>query len=120
MNQAKDTSIRRATMAPIRQPDTLRGLSGRDVPNHRGLVTKSTPHGNAHGTIQASASSYKSRRRKGTSPLEESLHRHLCAFLLRKDASGCLFAFARNTWHAASVNYHDDVEILLRFPIFLE
>ncbi len=37
-------------------------VSGQDVPNHRGLAAKLTPHGNLHGAIQASASAYKSRR----------------------------------------------------------
>ncbi len=32
------------------------GVSGRDVPNHRGPVAKLTPHGNMHGAIQANAS----------------------------------------------------------------
>ena len=55
-------------------------VSGQDVPNHRGLAAKLTPHGNVHGAIQANASAYKSRRRTGTSPLD---------VLLRRSHAGC-------------------------------
>ncbi len=33
-------------------------VSGQDVPNHRGLAAKLTPHGNVHGPIPANASAY--------------------------------------------------------------
>ncbi len=56
-------NLRKWHVCPARDHDThpaaryaAIGVSGRDVPNHRGPVAKLTPHGNMHGAIQANAS----------------------------------------------------------------
>ena len=52
-------------------------VSGQDVPNHRGLAAKLTPHGNVYGATPANASAYayKSRPRTAATPLDVLLRR---------------------------------------------